>query len=219
MHLHLGCMGFAPSAQPCDTAIGAVHGTPHHRTMKRSIPIDTQPATKQTRKRKKSTPEKRHSAAQHLLRHRSNAAGTAHADIVHEKDRQARQRSRASEENTPPPSQQESTRSDEAMTAIPTVHRPPMTVTTTAALAQQQPPPLAAMRTPVSHQSDAPLPAAMTDSCAMLLISPRRTTAWYSLACKGAVLGIPPPADRVRGTHQSLLLGLTRARSTKRKKP
>jgi hypothetical protein len=145
-------------------------------------------------------------------RERSNAAGTAHADNVRENNRQAMQRSRASKENTPPPSQQESSRSDKAMTAIPTVHRPPMTVaTTTAALAQQQPPPLAAMRTPVSRQSDAPLPAAMTDSCAMLRTAPRRTTARYNLACKGAVLGIPPPADRVRGTHQSLLLGLAKS--------
>jgi hypothetical protein len=104
------------------------------------------------------------------------------------------------------------------MTAILTVHRPPMTVATTAALAQQQPPPLAAMRTPVSHQSDAPLLPAMTDSCAMLLAAPRRTTARYSLACKGAVLGIPPPADRVRGTHQSLLLGLARARGVLKEK-
>jgi hypothetical protein len=201
-------MGFAPSAQQCHTAIGAVHGTPHQRTMKRSVPIDTQPATKQTRKRKKSTPEKRHSATVRKQRERSNAAGTAQEEIVRENHRMRMQRSRASKENTPPPSQQESTRSDEAMTAIPTVHRPPMTVATTAALAQQQPPPLAAMCTPVSRQSDAPLPAAMTNSCAVLRTAPRRTTTRYSLACNGAVLGIPSPADRVRGTHQSLLLGL-----------
>jgi hypothetical protein len=149
-------MGFAPSAQQCHTAIGAVHGTPHQRTMKRFVPIDTQPAAKRTRRHSKSTPEKRHSAAQHVLRHRSNAAGTAKEADTRENDRLRMQRSRASKENTPPQSQQESTRSDEAMTAIPTAHRPPMTVATTAALAQQQPPPLAAMRTPVSHQSDVP---------------------------------------------------------------
>jgi hypothetical protein len=43
-----------------------------------------------------------------------------------------------------------------ALRSIPTAHRPPMAVAITAALAQQQPPPLAAMHTPVSHQSDAP---------------------------------------------------------------
>jgi hypothetical protein len=145
-----------------------------------SNPTDTQPAVKQTHKRGRSATEKRQSTAQRVQRHRSNAAGTAQAEIVRENHRMRMQRSRASKENTPPPSQQESTRSDEAMTAIPTVHRPPMTVATTAALAQQRPPPLAAMRTPVSHQSDAPLPAAMTDSCAMLRTAPRRTIPWHA---------------------------------------
>jgi hypothetical protein len=198
-------MRFAPSAQQCHTAIGVVHGTPHQQTMKRSIPIDTQPATKQTRKRKK--PEKRHSAAQRLLRHRSNAAGTAHAHIVRENHRMRMQRSRASKENTPPPSQQETTRSDEAMTAIPTVHLPPMTAATTAALAQQRPPPLAAMRTPVSHQSDAPLPAAMTDSCAMLRTAPRRTIPWHAKV----QFWVFRPRRIWSGARTSLLLGLAKS--------
>jgi hypothetical protein len=50
---------------------------------------DTQPAAKLTRKRKKSTPEKRQSTAQRVQRHRSNAAGTAQADTVRERDHHA----------------------------------------------------------------------------------------------------------------------------------
>jgi hypothetical protein len=151
----------------------------------------TQPATKLTRKRKRSTPEKRESAARRQQRHRSNPAGTAQADIVRENHRLRMQRSRASKESTPAPSQQESTLSGDAMTAVRTVHRPMTAVP--AAVCHVQP--LAAMRTPASRRSDAPMPAAMTDSSAR----------------KGAALGIPPPADRVGGTHQRLGLGNEKA--------
>jgi hypothetical protein len=82
-------------------------------TMKRSAPTDALPATKRTRRRTKSTPEKRQSTSQRKQRERSNSAGTAQADIARENDRLRMQRSRASKENTPPPSQQESTPSRE----------------------------------------------------------------------------------------------------------
>jgi hypothetical protein len=136
----------------------------------------------------KSTPEKRQSAAKRVQQHRSNTAGTAQADIARENNRLAMQRFRASKENTPPSSQQVSALSGEAMPAVRTVHRQPMTAVPAAASGQRHEQPLAAMRTPASRRSDAPLPAAMTDSSAR----------------KGAALGIPPPADRVGGTHQSL---------------
>jgi hypothetical protein len=143
--------------------------------MKRSaVPNDAQPATKRTRRRSKSTPEKRESAAQRVQRHRSNAAGTAKEADTRENDRLRMQRSRASQENTPPPSQQES---GQAMPAVPSLQRRPMTAVPTAASAQHQPPPLAAMRTPVSRPLDAPLPATMTGSHAMPPTAPRRTTA------------------------------------------
>jgi hypothetical protein len=156
--------------------------------MKRSTPNDAQPAPKRTRMRTKSTPEKRQSAAKRVQQHRSNAAGTAQADIARENNRLAQQRSRASKENTPPPSQQESTLSGDTMTAVPNPQRRPMTAVQAAVSGQHHAPPIAAMRTPASRRSDAPMPAAMTDSSAR----------------KGAALGIPPPADRVGGTHQSL---------------
>jgi hypothetical protein len=146
--------------------------------MKRSaVPSDAQPATKRTRRRTKSTPEKRQSAAQRVQRHRSNAAGTAQADIVRENDRLRMQRSRASQENTPPPSQQESAPSGQAMTAVPSLQRRPMTAVPTLASVQHQPPPFAAMRTPVSRPLVAPMPATMTGSRAMPPTAPRRTTA------------------------------------------
>jgi hypothetical protein len=159
--------------------------------MKRSAPNDAQPAPKRTRMRTKSTPEKRQSAAKRVQQHRSNAAGTAQADIARKNNRLAQQRSRASKENTPPPSQQASALSGDAMTAVRTVHRP-MTAVPAAVSGQRHVQPLAAMRTPASRRSYAQIPAAMTDSSAR----------------KGAALGIPPPADRVRGTHRSI--GLAR---------
>jgi hypothetical protein len=200
---------------------------------------DTQPVAKQTRKRGRSATEKRRQSTERVQRHRSNAAGTAQADIVRENDRLRMQRSRASQENTPPPSQQESALSGEAMAAVPRPQRRPMTAVPTAASVQQQPPPFAALRTPVSRPLDALLPATMTDSRAMPPTAPRRTIArvvppstandtasvargpseanpegvtkvqlWVfrprrigSGACKGAALGIPPPADRVGGTQ------------------
>jgi hypothetical protein len=146
--------------------------------MKRSaVPNEALPATKRTRRRSKSTPEKRQSAAQRVRRHPSNAAGTAQADIVRENHRLRMQRARASQENTLPPSQQESMLSGEAMTAMPSLQRRPMTAVPTAASVQHQPPPFAAMRTPVSCPLDALPPAAMTDSRAMPPTAPRRTTA------------------------------------------
>jgi hypothetical protein len=148
---------------------------------------DTQPAAKLTRKRKKSTPEKRQSTAQRVQRHRSNAAGTAQAYTVRERGRLAKQRSRASKEYTPPPSQQESTPSREATTAVPSPQHRPMTAVPAAVSGQRHVQPLAAMHTPASRRSDASMPAAMTDSS----------------EGKGAALGIPPPADRVGGTHRS----------------
>jgi hypothetical protein len=203
--------------------------------MKRSAPTNAQPAPKRTRRRTKSTPEKRQSAAKRVQQHRSTTAGTAQADIARENDRLRKQQSRASKENTPPPSQQASALSGEAIPAVRTVHRQPMTAVPAAASGQRHEQPLAAMRTPASRRSDAPLPAAMTDSSAMPPTAPRRTTArvvppstgndtasvaqdpsakvqfWVfrprrigSGARKGAALGIPPPADRVGGTHQSL---------------
>jgi hypothetical protein len=155
-----------------------------------SDPTDTQPAVKQARKRGRSAEEKRQQSEERVRRHRSTTAGTAQADTVRERDRLAKQRSRASKENTPPPSQQESTPSREATTAVPSpqLKRRPMTAVPAAVSGQRHVQPLAAMRTPASRRSDAPMPAAMTDSS----------------ACKGAALGIPPPADRVGGTHQSL---------------
>jgi hypothetical protein len=156
--------------------------------MKRSAPNDAQPAPKRTRRHTKSTPEKRESAARRKQRERSNAAGTAQADIARENNRLAMQRSRASKENTPPPSQQASALSGEATTAVPSPQRRPMTAVPAAVSGQRHVQPLAAKHTPDSRRSDAPMPAAMTDSSAR----------------KGAALGIPPPADRVGGTHQSL---------------
>jgi hypothetical protein len=153
-----------------------------------SDPTDTQPAVKQARKRGKSAEEKRQQSEERVRRHQSTTAGTAQADTVRERDRLAKQRSRASKENTPPPSQQESTPSREATTAVPSPQRRPMTAVPAAVSGQRHVQPLAAMRTPASRRSDAPMPAAMTDSSAR----------------KGAALGIPPPADRVGGTHQSL---------------
>jgi hypothetical protein len=110
-------------------------------------------------------------------------------------NRLAMQRFRASKENTPPSSQQVSALSGEAMPAVRTVHRKPMTAVPAAASGQRHEQPLAAMRTPASRRSDTPLPAAMTDSSAR----------------KGAALGIPPPADSVGGTHQSLGLDTEKA--------
>jgi hypothetical protein len=157
-----------------------------------SDPTDTQPAVKQARKRGRSVEEKRQQSEERVRRHRSTTASTAQADTVHERDRLAKQRSRSSKENTPPPSQQESTPSREATTAVPSPQCRPMTAVPAAVSGQRHVQPLVAMRTPASRRSDAPMPAAMTDSSAR----------------KGAALGIPPPADRVGGTHQSLLLGL-----------
>jgi hypothetical protein len=134
---------------------------------------DTQPAAKLTRKRKKSTPEKRQSTSQRVQRHRSTTAGTAQADTVRENNRLAKQHSRASKENTPPPSQQESTPSCEATTAVPSPQRRPMTDVPAAVSGQRHVQPLAAMRTPASRRSYAPMPAAMTDSSAM---PPTQTT-------------------------------------------
>jgi hypothetical protein len=205
--------------------------------MKWSAPTDAQPAPKRTRRRTKSTPEKRQSAAKRVQQHRSTTAGTAQADIARENDRLRKQQSRASKENTPPPSQQASALSGEATTAVPSPQRRPMTAVPAAVSGQHHVQPLAAMRTPASRRSDAPMPAALTDSSAMPPTAPRRTTArlvppstgndtasvaqdpsamntkaqlWVfrprrigSGARKGAALGIPPPADRVRGTHQS----------------
>jgi hypothetical protein len=142
--------------------------------MKRSAPND---APKRTRRRTKSTPEKRQSAAKRVQQHRSNAAGTAQADIARENHRLAMQRFRASKENTPPPSQQEWTLSGEAMPAVRTVHRQPMTAVQAAVSGQHHAPPIAAVRTPASRQSYAPMPAALTDSSAMPRTAPRRTTA------------------------------------------
>jgi hypothetical protein len=153
-----------------------------------SDPTDTQPAVKQARKRGRSAEEKRRQSAERVQRHRSTAAGTAQADIARENDRLRMQRSRAFKENTPPPSQQASALSGEAMTAVPSAQRRPMTAVPAAASGQRHVQPLAAICTPASRRSDAPMPAAMTDSSAR----------------KGAALGIPPPADRVGGTHQSL---------------
>jgi hypothetical protein len=153
-----------------------------------SDPTDTQPAVKQARKRGRSAEEKRRQSAARKQRHRSTTAGTAQADIARENDRLAMQRSRASKENTPPPSQHASALSGEATAAVPSPQRQPMTAVPAAVSGQHHAPPIAAMRTPASRRSDAPLPAAMTDSSAR----------------KGAALGIPPPADRVGGTHQSL---------------
>jgi hypothetical protein len=129
-------------------------------------------------RRTKSTPEKRRNKTSYKQREQSNAAGTAQADIVRENNRLAIQRSRTSKENTPPPSQQASALSGEATTND--------DARTSSCIGHVQP--LAAMHTPASRQSDAPMPAAMTDSSAR----------------KGAALGIPPPADRVGGAHQSL---------------
>jgi hypothetical protein len=129
------------SRQVCNnanTAIGSLHGTPHWQ-MKRSAPNDAQPATKRTRRRTKSTPEKRRNKTSCKQREWSNAAGTAQADIVRENNRLAMQRSRASKENTPPPSQQASALSGAAMTAVPSALRRPMTVATTAASGQSAP--------------------------------------------------------------------------------
>jgi hypothetical protein len=134
-----------------------------------SNPTDTQPAVKQTRKRGRSATEKRHSVAQRVQRHRSTATNAARVDSF--------QRSNDGCSDCAP-----ATTDGCYNSCIGTATAPP----------------LAAMRTPVPRQSDAPLPAAMTDSCAMLLTAPRRTTARYSLACKGAVLGIPPPAAGAR---------------------
>jgi hypothetical protein len=208
--------------------------------MKRSAPNEAQPATKRTRRRTKSTPEKRRNKTAYKQRERSNANGTEQADIVRENDRLWKERSRASNENTPPRSQQESALSGQAMPAVPSPQRRPMTAVPTVASGQHHPQPFAAMRTPVSRPLDAPLPATMTDSRAMPPTAPRRTTArvvppstandtasvargpsgtnpervtkvqlWVfrprrigSGARKGAVLGIPPPADRVWGTQR-----------------
>jgi hypothetical protein len=146
--------------------------------MKRSaVPNDAQPATKRTRRRTKSTPEKRQSTALPKQRERSNAAGTAQADIVREHNRLAMQRARASQENTPPPSQQESTLSGKAMTAMSGPQRQPITAVPTAALVQHHPSLLVAMHTPVLRPLDAPLPAAMTGSRAMPPMAPRRAAA------------------------------------------
>jgi hypothetical protein len=142
-----------------------------------SHPTNTQPATKQTRKRGRSAEEKRRNKTARKQQERSNAAGTAQADIARENDRLRKQQSRACKENSPPSSQQESTLSGEAMTAVPNPQRRPMTAVRAAVSGQHHAPPIAAMRTPASRQSYAPMPAAMTDSS----------------ADKGAALGIPPP--------------------------
>jgi hypothetical protein len=84
-----------------------------------SDPTDTQPAVKQARKRGRLAEDKRQQSEERVRRHQSTTAGTAQADTVRERDRLAKQRSRASKENTPPPSQQESTPSREATTAVP----------------------------------------------------------------------------------------------------
>jgi hypothetical protein len=153
------------SRQVCNnanTAIGSLHSTPHRQTMKRSATTDAQPATKRTRRRTKSTPEKRQSTSQRKQRERSNASGTAQADIARENDRLRMQRSRASNGNTPPPSQQASALFGEAMPAVRTVHRPPMTTPVPAAASGQSAPCTATCCN--AHASFAPIGCANASS-------------------------------------------------------